>query len=409
MVAGLCLWGTLKAWQVGASRLLTHHAKAARLLAQTELAVNKTPYDPEAYSGRAYVLLNSGRLSDALPAYERAAALRPRDYFLWLELGRARDMNNDEQGALAALEQAVNLAPAYAEPRWQFGNVLFRLGRTEEAFREMRSAALSDPALLPNLIDLAWGANDGDPAIVEQIIRPERASWRIALAKYFIKRERISEALAQFRLAGGISEEDRRALLNELLAAKRYREAYELWSANSGDRQLESGLIVDGGFENQISRASTGFGWQLTRDTQSLRVSLDSKNPHTGAQSLRIDFNGDSNPGQQLLKQLVLVEPSTRYRLRLAVRMEEIVTGGLPLVGLMDASGKEGVLLAQSAPFKLGSGDWHEYTIDLTTTKTTSAMLISLHRQHCSSGPCPIFGRLWVDDFSLEKLSAGQN
>jgi tetratricopeptide (TPR) repeat protein len=356
-------------------------------------------------------LLNLGKLAAALPEYETAVALRPRDYFLWLELGRVRDMNEDEQGSLAALEQAVRLAPEYAQPRWQLGNVLFRNGRAEEAFQELRRAASSDPALLPRLIDLAWGASGEDAIVTEQIIQPERASWRIALAEFFVKRGRITEALAQFRLAGGISEEDRQSLLKDLFAAKRYSEAYEIWAANSGDDKQRDGIaqIIDGGFENKVSRTSAGFGWQLTRDTEGLRISLERVNPHSGAQSLRVDFNGDANPGQSILSQLILVEPDTRYRLRFNVRMEELVTGGLPVLEVSDADSLEGHALAASAPLQPNAEGWREYTIDLTTAKMTGALRLSLHRQNCSSGPCPIFGHIWLDDFIIQKMSGNQN
>lgn len=407
VLAALCLWGSWTAWRVGASRLLTFHGRAAQLPVQTELAINKTPDDPEAHSGRAFVLLNRGDLAAALPEYERTVALRPGDYFLWLELGRARDMSNDEQGALAALEQAVKLAPAYAEPRWQLGNVLFRAGRIEEAYREMRQAALSNITLLPNFIDLAWGSTGGDPVAVEQIVRPERDSWRIALARYFIRQNRASEALAQFRLAGGISQEDRQALLSELMNAKRYREAYEVWLEDSvnGNNAGDGALIIDGGFEGKISRANSGFGWQVPADTQYLRVSLDVNDPYAGVQSLLFDFNGVSNPSQSILTQLVTIEPDTHYRLIFNVRVEELVTGGLPLIAVIDPAAKDGQALAQSSPFQQKAGGWQKYTIDLKTAKTTAALQVSLRRQNCSTGPCPIFGRLWLDDFILQRIS----
>lgn len=371
------------------------------------MTIDTTPNDPEAHSGRALVLLNTQGLAVALPEFERAVALRPNDYFLWLELGRARDMADDERGAIAALEQSARLAPFYAQPRWQLGNVLFRTGRAEESYRELRSAALSDVALLPNLIDLVWGATDGDPVAVERIIQPERASWHIALAKIFIKRGKISDGLTHFRAAGGMAEKDRQALLNELLAARRYQEAYDVWAFGPGENKRDSGLALlnDGGFESKMSRDNTGFGWQLVRDTQGLRLSLDRNHPHSGTQSLRMDFNGDANPGQSILTQLILVEPNMRYRLRFNARTEEIVTGGLPLISVRDADSKDNSALAMSSTLPQSSGGWHEYTIDFTASKTTSAVLISVHRQNCSSGPCPIFGRMWLDDFVIQKMS----
>jgi tetratricopeptide (TPR) repeat protein len=413
----VCVLGILDAARIGQSRWLTMRLKeprllppaevAAQLLSETQIAVNTTPNDPEAHSGRALVLLNTQGLAIALPEYERAVALRPNDYFLWLELGRARDMSDDEQGAIAALEQSVRLAPFYAQPRWQLGNVLFRAGRVEESYRELRRAALSDVALLPNLINLVWSATDSDPVAVERIIQPERVSWRIVLAKIFIKRGKIADGLAQFRAAGGISEKDRQELLNELLTAKRYQEAYEVWSFDSGESKSESGiaLLNDGGFESKMSRDNSGFGWQLARDTQGLRLSLDRNNPHSGAQSLRVDFNGDSNPSQSILTQLILVEPNTRYRLRFNARTEDIVTGGLPLINMSDVSSKGSSALMMSPPLPQTSDGWHEYSIDFTSSKTTSVILISVHRQNCSSGPCPIFGRMWLDDFVIQKMS----
>jgi hypothetical protein len=375
----------------------------AQLLAKSERAVNSTPNDPEAHASHAFVLLNTNGVIAALPEYERAVALRPRDYFLWLELGRARDMADDEQGALAALEQSVSLAPEYAQPRWQFGNALFRAGQVEAAYMELRRAALSDMTLLPNLIDLVWGASGGDVAAVERIIQPDRASWHLALAKFFIKRGKTSEGLMQFRAAGVLPEQDRQALLKELLDAKHYKEAYELWAFDSGDSGIAS--INDGGFEGKMSRDALGFGWQLTRETQNLRLTLDRANPHAGAQSLRVDFNGDSNPGQAIVTQLILVEPGTRYRLRFAARTEELVTGGLPLLAVSDVSNMETSVLAQSPPFRQNSNEWQEYTLEFTATKTTTALLLSLRRQNCSASPCPIFGRIWLDDFVLQKIS----
>ncbi|HWT03128.1 MAG TPA: carbohydrate binding domain-containing protein [Pyrinomonadaceae bacterium] len=405
LVAAVCLWAMVGAWRAGASRLLTYHARAARLLAQADEAVETAPHDPEARSARALVLLNNRDLAAALAEYERAAALRPRDYLLWLELGRARDRANDAAGALAAMEQSARLAPAYAQPRWHLGNVLFRAGRFEEGFVEMRRAAFGDASLLPGLIDLAWNVSGDDPAVVEQLIQPERASWHTALAKYFAGRGRAAEALAQFRAAGGIREEDRQALVKELLAARRYAEAYEVWAAKggAGDRGAgaESSRVHDGGFADRMARDNSGFGWRPAQDADALRISLDKTAPRSGAQSLRVDFNG--SPGSPMLTQLIVVAPETRYRLSFGARTEDVVTGGPPFVGVSDAGGEQQVTLARSESFEKNSGGWREYTVEFTTGKTTSAVVLSLAREDCGGGPCPIFGRLWLDDFEIRE------
>jgi hypothetical protein len=54
--------------------------------------------------------------------------------------------------------------------------------------------------------------------------------------------------------------------------------------------------------------------------------------------------------------------------------------------------------------FPQDSQGWHDNTIDFTTTDATSAIRISLQRARCDKSPCPIFGRLWLDAFALQKL-----
>jgi hypothetical protein len=60
--------------------------------------------------------------------------------------------------------------------------------------------------------------------------------------------------------------------------------------------------------------------------------------------------------------------------------------------------------LASSAPLPAGTNSWQEVTLEFSSGDTTRAVLISLQRQSCPSGPCPIFGRLWLDTFTLGKL-----
>jgi hypothetical protein len=191
-----------------------------------------------------------------------------------------------------------------------------------------------------------------------------------------------------------------------LLASKRFKDAYDVWATTSGESKSEEGIsrIHDGSFENKLNRDNSGFGWQLTRDINALRVSLDRNSPRLGAQSLRIDFNGESNPSQPIVTQLIMVEPNARYRLRFAARTEKLVTGGMPLVGISDASSKENRSLAKSLPFAQSSDEWQEMDIIFTTSETTQAVIASLHRQNCGEAACPIFGAVWLDDFRIEKL-----
>ncbi len=389
--------------------MIASYGSTTNRLDAADEAVALSPSDPEAHYVRAALLADAGRLAEAIKEYQQAVALRPQDYVLWLELGRAREQANDMEGALAAFEESVRLAPAYARPRWQRGNTLFRLGRRDEAFRELRHAAARDPQLLPSVIDLAWAAFGGDARGVEQAIQPQTPSMHLALARFFASHERASESVAQFRAAGDVPIEEQRALLTQLLAARRFSEAYEVWSAGTrlgaGETNLaDAGPIINGSFEEPVRLDDPGFGWRLLRSAQTVvQASHDTVEPRAGAQSLRLVWSGNYDPAAPVLSQLVLVEPNARYQLRFAARTEKVVTGALPLVTVTDAGSGDGQSLAQPVTLPQGTNGWQDYTVEFATGKETGAILVNLRRQDCRSSPCPIFGRIWLDDFSLRK------
>jgi tetratricopeptide (TPR) repeat protein len=404
-VAGvtICFLSCWLAGHDGVSRLLSLHGRATGLLTSTAEAVQLSPADPEAHYAHASTLLDAGQAKPALAELEQAVTLRPRYFGLWLELARARDMTGDNEGALAAFREAVKLAPSYAQPRWQLGNLLLRMDRIDEAFAELGRAAASDLTLLPNAADLAWGAFNGDAQAVERVIQPQTDSARLTLAVLMAKRGKTEDALRLFREARQVADDARQRLLTELLAANHFREGFEVWAAgrNKAVAATSARTIVDGGFEQGWPPDELGFGWIRTRDTQALRLSFDPQQPRSGRASLRIDWNGNSDPAQSLLLQLVVVQPRHSYRLSFAARTQEIIAGGLPEVLVIDAE-SNGRALAQTLALPLGTNDWRNYTTDFSTGNTTNAVRVIVRRQGCSAaGPCPAFGKLWLDDFAL--------
>lgn len=387
---------------VGLSKGYSAEALTTGSREAAERAVGLTPSDPEARYARAVALSFAGDGPGALREYERAAALRPRDYFLWLAVGSAREQAGNMEGALAAYREGVRLAPHYAQPRWLLGNALFRAGRREEGFAEMRRAARSDPQLLPAFADLAWTSTGGDPAGVEQIVRPEDGAAHLALARLLFRKGRAAEAAGHLRSAGEVADEDRRSLLRELLSSKRYREAYQVWL---GGREAEgggAGALFDGGFEGGVGLDEAGFGWRVAHDAPGLVASLDGAERREGARSLLLEWRGNADPSLQAVSQLVPVEPGGRYRLNFSARTADVVTGGPPVVVVGDAAG--GGRLAESAPLGKGAGVWSDYSVEFATGAGVTAVVISLRRQSCSTGPCPMFGKVWLDAFGLRRL-----
>jgi hypothetical protein len=348
------------------------------------------------------VLYQSDDLTGCIAELEQAVALRLEDYLLWLQLGRARDEAGNTRGALLALQHAIELAPHYSDPRWQYGNVLYRAGRLPEAFDQLRTATRSDPSLAPVLMDLAWGTYPGDANAVERIVSPVSDEQRISLARFFVKKGLTDEALSLFRSAVQHSHEESARLLSDLTQAKQFRAAYEVWSAIQPNRgETIAGAITDPGFEQQLNIDAKGFSWRQEHALQGVRLSLDNRHQKSGSNCLSIEWNGHGTPEASVISQLVLVRPSGRYRLSFFVRTENVIAGGLPLIAVTDAVSDR--TLALSKPFAEGTSNWQQYEVEFETAATTDAVEISVRRQACPDNPCPMFGRVWLDDFALRK------
>ncbi|HZT59161.1 MAG TPA: hypothetical protein VFA21_11085 [Pyrinomonadaceae bacterium] len=400
-----CALAARDALRAGAARLLAVYAVASVQSGPALSAVETSPADPETHSARGVVLYDLKDLRGAVEEFERSAALRPRDYLLWLQLGRAREEAGDAGGASAALQEAMRLAPFYSEPRWQYGNVLYRRGRPVEAFDEMRRAAESNPALYPAFADLVWGTYKGDAQAVEAVARPQTDAQRLMLARLFARKGREDDALALLRGVGEIGADERKSLLAELLKARQFRAAYEVWSRGRGGEAGGVGVVTDPGFEGRVNTSEAGFGWRQEQTLEGLSLSLDGTEPRAGARSLLIEWRGHANAGASVVSQLVLVEPG-RYRLSFAARTEGVKTGGPPLVFVADASADDGRVLARSNTLPEGTSPWQEYEFEFVAPATTEAVVIGVRRQSCEATPCPMFGRVWLDDFSLRKLDA---
>jgi O-antigen ligase len=400
-VAGalLCLWGAWGFGWMGFSRLLGDYARigdsrAPQQFEAAQSSVAATPNDADAHSALGLTLLAQQRPAEALQAFAQAIAVRPRDYVLWLQLGRAQDITGREKEAAAPFREAARLAPRYAQPPWQLGNLLFRRGQTAEGLAEMRRAAQSDPELFPVFTDLAWGASEGDAAKVIATVNPERNAERLALGRYLLKKERIGEAVAQFRAAGELPAPERERLIQDFFNAKAFREAYELRYGNK-----PAGL-VNGDFEEETRAGETAFGWRWQKNEPGVAYALDPNQPHGGKYSFSLTYKNQDNPERETLAQLVAVEPGARYRLTFAARAANMAAASWPTLYVADAA--QGGTYIGKTEIRAGEG-WQNYAAEFTTSAKTGGVTLYLRRPACDGGPCALFGTLWLDSFVLKK------
>ncbi|HYX29829.1 MAG TPA: carbohydrate binding domain-containing protein [Pyrinomonadaceae bacterium] len=400
VAAIVCLAAIWEAGRIGISRTVAIRALGINDEALAEESTRLSPNDAEVHAARGVVLQRTEKYAEACRELERAVQLRPRDYFLWIQLGVTRDLNEDQEGALAAMRQAVAWAPSYAKPRWFIGNLLIRTGQIDEAFQQLRFAAQREPSLLPNVIDLGWGISGNDPSKTIELIQPQTDRARMALATFLAAHGRGSEAVAQFRAATTHSVTEADQLTERLIQSRFFAEAYEVWS-KAHCAACKPNWFVNGSFEEEIDVENPGFGWQVSNDSGAT-LSVDNTEHENGARSLRIDFRGMINTPSLLISQLVVVKPHMRYRVSFHAKAKSFVSAAGPLVQLIDASDEKLPVLGQSA-LRSDADDWQPYAIYFSTGANTHAIRVVLTRQACPGAPCAAFGTLWLDSFFLDE------
>jgi hypothetical protein len=133
-------------------------------------------------------------------------------------------------------------------------------------------------------------------------------------------------------------------------------------------------------------------------------VAIDSRAAHAGQRSLRVSFSSSAQIDFKSVSQLVVAEPATRYRLTFFVRAEELKSAATIYTEVLDGTGN-GAALGSSPPVAVGTQDWQPVTIEFTTGPRTESVLVRLSRAGCADGVCPIFGKIWYDDFDLQRAA----
>ena len=387
----------------------TYATDPAAAIESAEGAVRLAPRDPAARLMLArlnQISFDPRGVERALREYEAAAALAPNDYLVWMESGRARAALGDTVGGVAALRRAVALAPNYAQPRWHLGNALLRSGDTEAAFAELRRAAEAEPSLRPQVFNLAWQVYGPDMARVIDVVGRTPAA-RAQLVGVLAARGRLDDALAVW---GSLGEAERReqreaatALMQGLYSRGQYGRALSVFlESGAAPQGLAAERVFDGSFEGHIEQGDRHrFQWSIM-PAAGAQIAIDARAASAGRRSLQIAFNASGQLDFRGVSQVVVVEPSTRYRLTYSMRTQELRSVATLVTAVADMA-PPGTALAESAPAPPGTGEWRQHSVEFTTGPKTGAVAIRIVRAPCPEGICPIYGKIWYDDFNLER------
>jgi tetratricopeptide (TPR) repeat protein len=363
------------------------------------------PGDPQTHFALAVLYdstFDAADTASALREFEKAAALSPHNYLLWLDLARALERNGEAARAEASLRRAFDLAPNYSAVQWALGNVLLRQGRTEEALAEIRRAVTGDPKLTNAAAAMIWEVLGRDTVAFRNAAGGS-AGMNAALAIMLVREKRPDDAIAVWE---AIPAEARRSLevdkKNEfaklLLGEMRFRAAQRVMAEAAGDGpQLPAaGRITNPGFESAVTPENAPvFEWQIPPGS-SPRIALTSDQKHTGLYSLVLVFGSGSREFRPI-SQTVAAEPGERYRLRLFYRAQMTAEAQLRWE-IADAA--TGTRLAATEPLAVTT-DWAEAGVEFQAPTDSDGVIVRLVREGCEGPRCAVSGNIWFDDFEL--------
>ena len=371
-----------------------------------DLMVSWAPDDPQTHYTSA-VLHERTFLPEDLPVslseYEKATALAPHNFLLWLELGKARERNGDPIGAERTLRKALELAPNYAQVRWVLGNNLLRQGRSDEAFAEIRQAASSDEKYVGPAASMAWQVFDEDINLVRHTIG-DSARINVALSAILTGQKRFDEAFAiweslMLEEKGVTYKQASIDLYGHLIDARKYRAALAVFStalAGKDDDEGAPGKISNGGFEHAVKPQNAAiFEWQIAEALKP-QIAADTAQKRSGQRSLVLIFNSDDGKDFRTISQTVVVEPGKTYQFELFYKsdLKTAATFKWEVAGFTDGK------ILSTEPVA-GNTDWTSQRLKFTVPAGTEAIAIRLARVPCRTGLCPISGRIWFDDLTL--------
>jgi tetratricopeptide (TPR) repeat protein len=374
-----------------------------------ELSTVLAPNDPQTHY--AVAVLNDKNfqaddLAKSLAEFERATALAPHDFRLWLAFGKARERRGDAAGAELALRRALALAPNYAQVQWTLGNVLLRRGKVEEGFAEIRRAAEgSDIYRLP-AATTAWQIFAGDIADIKKYIG-NSVNLSSALAVFLAKQKRFDEAVEIWNALPAedikpVRRTEGKQFFDELIAAKRYRDALSVQTSLSNESEtgkITLGKIVNGGFEADVKREKAGvFEWQISDGAQP-QIGFDDAQKLTGTRSLVIVFNSADGKDFRQVSQTTVLESAGKYVFEMFYK-SNLRTSAALRWEIADAA--DGRILATTDPIP-NVADWTNLKTEFIAAAETQAVIVRLAREQCKSIICPIAGKVWFDDFSIHR------
>ena len=339
---------------------------------------------------------NPEKLEDAIPSYQKAAAINSWSSRYSLDLARAYLATNRQQEQQAAIEHALQVDPMTPATLRSAADFYLLQGRRERAFDLLRKVIQYDPEHADEAIEICWRTTHDADFIITRAL-PQSTKNYLHFLRFVIHQDDLDAARVAWGRLLNLQQQFPSAVgiryVTFLIARNKGGEAISAWRQLAAmDSTLRpylpgANLIVNGGFEQDILNG--GFDWCYER-MPAVLLSTDTTSFHGGAQSLLIQFDGAvSDAG---IREYVVLKPNTLYEFSTAYRAELNGAYGVTFE-VRDMNGNATLAATEEM---LGTTPWRVARASFKTGTETQLAVVRL-----AHGNGLIRGKLWVDDVSL--------
>lgn len=312
----------------------------------------------------------------------------------WLKLAQAETILGNPDKAQTILQFLDNLTRNISRWKWEQTLLANELGMEDLLFDNI-NFTVKHGIKVQDAFQLLDGYLDKNVTRAIQVLDTDNL---IPYLEWMMRWGRADDAEITWQkiMASGTQNEDiQLKYIHFLVSQKQVKQAADIRRQNVGD--VDS--ITNAGFENEIT--GRGFDWRYTANQKgkwTIRRTLSGA--FSGAHCLRIRFEGKENISFSNLYQIVPIDPLTPYRLTYHWRSRDLTTDQGPLV---DIYGYDCKGYYANGPMMLGTHGWQKQDIEFTAPEDCHAVVVRLHRRPSHRFDSKIAGRLWLDDFRLEK------
>ena len=344
--------------------------------------------------------------SRAMDSLHRAIALDPHYTEAWLDLATAYELEGNAEETREAYGRAAQSYPVSAEVAWRYGNYLLRAGDLPHAFEELHRALLADPGRAAAAFSRVYRANPNLDEILAKVL-PAQPEVYIAVIAEATSARQLGVALEVWAqllaLHPHLQIRDFTALVNTLLAAGADADALRVWEQGTATLNLppllqpRGSVLWDPSFESGISNAP--FAWQFQPLAQGVRTTFDGTQKLSGAQSLRVSFDGKENPNLDVACTAGLVQPGGHYLFSGWIKTQELTTNqGLSF--RLRSLGKEYIPPVVTREVH-GTTPWTSIELPWTAGRDVHWVEVCVRRDPSDDPDVRIAGNAWIDDVTL--------